>query len=149
MVLPSIVINKVKNILEENISLFPQGAMISEIGEDNTNDLQPPYLGIYADFDETSEITPNGYPTNFPVSIFIMCHSSEYSTDFESFNEAFIMARNILKLTIGDFSLINIDNKEEFVQLKAQSNPMLILKKSAKGSIINVQLTYSIFDLVG
>ena len=148
MILPPDYIKNIIQELEDKKHLFPKGTAIEESSEDTNPNIQPPCIGVYADFDLSTEILPGGVPRSLPVSIYAICTSSQFETASESFSEAFIMALNVIKIIQGDYNIENTAGVEEFSTLLCQEMPIVILKKSSSGSSIQVQFIYYINDLM-
>jgi len=149
MILPNDFIETLVNKLNANLNKFPSGTKFKETSEDSTKNLNPPYGAVYADFDDPAEISNYGIPNEIPVSIYVACHSKNCETAAKSFNQAFLMGVEVLKLLTGNYEISGTSGNLEFTRLKAQNIPLVILRKSASGSIIQVQFNYTLFNIMG
>jgi hypothetical protein len=146
MVLPTAVIKYLVDKLdtwkltETNLSSGKEGS------EDSSSEDLPNII-IYSDFDERAELDhKKAYPVKLPCSIYVMFFSEAFATPQESYNKAFLMALSFLKKYSAepDFQVTNTNNVAENVHLKLQEMPIMDLRKSAAGSVIQLQFTYNV-----
>ncbi len=148
MVLPTKVIETILNKIKKNLNIFPVGIRYFEGSEDADLSADALNIIIYADFDERAEITATGVPLDIPCSIYVTCTSGAHEKAFESFNEAFLMAVNMIKLITSEFYEIeNTEGELEVVEIKSQEIPFIILRKSADASVVQAAFTYNIAGL--
>lgn len=140
MITIGLVIQEAINRLTDAITLFPQNTKIIETSEDDySTGINPPYIGVYVDFDEDCEILPLGLPKDVPISIYALCHSAGEKTAGKSFEVALQMAMRTLKTCIGEYEL-----PDAYWFIESQNKPFAVLQKSASGSVVLVQMKYNI-----
>lgn len=146
MVTPTAVINKIIELINQNLDLFPKGMTIREGSEDLNESMNLLNIVVYADFDEKAEISATGSPIEIPCSIYIQCTSGSFPSPADSFNQALIMIMASIKI-ICDNNYYDIENHSgelETVVLNAQDIPIIILRKSAEASTLTACFTYNI-----
>jgi len=150
MILPTTVVTAaIERLLPYADEIAENHTTIEETGEDSSDKMTPPYIAVYADFDQEAELDGGSINVfNLPISVYATCHSSAHETAAESFNEAFIMAIKAAKLLVGEYVLTAYSGNQEWFLLQFQKLPMVIIRKSAEGSVIQVQFEYTINDLV-
>lgn len=148
MILPTTYNNALVEKLKANVAKFPKYTMVDETSEDSSPNLQPPYCAVYADFDDSAKVSNLGYLQELPVSIYVACHSGAHQLAADSFNQAFLMAIEVIKLLSGEYTLLDSSGAEEYSQLKVQELPIIILRKSASGSIVQAQFQYSMYNIM-
>ena len=149
MIMPEDLIAKAIIVLEDNKeTILGNNLHVIETSEDSDKNTIAPYTGIYFDFDQEAETDALNNPKSTPVSVYVTCHSGRYTTAKDSFNEAFRMAVKVAKLLIGSYTVNNINGIPDGTYLALQNVPLVIIKKSADGSVINVQFQYLITDMV-
>jgi hypothetical protein len=121
-----------------------------EISEDWSKNLKPPYCGVFADTEEESEqVSTMGDLIDIPISIKIVCCSSEKRTARDAMNEAWSIARKILQYVKGEYTFNQADLETDpgkptyTVLLRPKRMPREILSKTAKQSVVQVNLFYN------
>lgn len=148
MITPEAVIDAICAVLNTDINKAALGISIAVEGSEDlrSEDLTPPYLVVYSDFNEEAMLTDDGTPNHIPVDIIIACVSNEHKTVKESFSEAFILAVEVMRLVHNEYTLPSYDDEDvdEFIQVKCKTPPLRIGRKSAQ---ISTVLTYFKYEL--
>lgn len=146
MVIPTSVIQKLIDTIKDAVVSYPILAEPIE-GSEDTSRQPKKNIVVYADFDENASLdSKKAFPTRLPCSLYAACTSSAFQTAAEAFNQAFLMAVTILKIIseANNFMINNTAGVPERVNIKLQDMPIVIVRKSANGSTVTLQLTYDI-----
>lgn len=147
MVLPTIVCQELKALLQNNAARYPKLMVPIAEGSEDSSPEETPNILIYFDFDEIAELDSKKiFPIRLPISLYIMYTSEEFETAAESFNNALLAILSILKIISGQshFEMVNTINENEIIRIELQDNPVQILRKSAKGSSLQLALKYNL-----
>ena len=112
---------------------------VIEISEKRSKDMKPPYVGVFADFeDEANERDSSLSLINLPIKIKVWIFSSDYKTAKEAFAEAW----NILD-TIKDASLgtKTIDTKK--ITLVFDLVPIRIMANAPDQVVLALHYNYT------
>lgn len=146
MVLPTAVNAKLISLIEDSIETYNFLTVPIE-GSEDTSPQAKPNTVIWADFDDQATLdSKKNYPTTLPCSIYVAFTSAGCSTAAESFNKAFIAIITILKIFSENhyYQILNTENVPENVHLQLQNMPIVITRKSAAGSTVQLQMFYDI-----
>lgn len=146
MVLPTAVVAKLIEIITQSIATY-NFLNIPIEGSEDTSPQSKPNTVIWTDFDDQATLdSKKNYPTRLPCSIYIAFTSAGCSTAAESFNKAFVAIITILKIISENhyYKILNTENVLENIHLQLQDMPIVITRKSAGGSTVQLQLFYDI-----
>lgn len=138
MILPPAIIKEIIERLNEKKDDL-KFEMVIEGSEDEKPDLVPPYIIVYEEFDQTTQVSDQGFAFNLPTTIGVACVSAEHATAAESFYEALTLAIESYKILVGDYEI-----EDKYTLLKSRDIPFRIGRKSAKISSVIINLTYDI-----
>lgn len=137
---PSVLLKDIKrHLLTRTVKrLFPKGVSVDCISEDNVKNIQPPYIGLFFDFDTETEDNEAGELVGLPVSVKALVCSAQKEFILDAETEAFDMSVELMKQIPGSWT---VDGKT--VTIYTDKNPVLILRKSEQGSIYQCNFIYN------
>lgn len=148
MIQPSLMIQAVVDKINANkAAIGVKGA--EEISEDWSKNLQPPYCAVFADTEEDSFASSTmGDVTDIPITINVLCVSSERRTAKEAFDEAWKISKKVIEFVKGEYTFNQADLETDpgkptyVILLRPKPMPREILSKAAKQSVVSARFFY-------
>ncbi len=137
MITPDKIVSEVVKVLKANKAAIGITDAV-ELSEDKSNALQPPYAGVYEDFEEDANTeSGDNILLGIPAEIKVAFFSSKKQTAAQSLAECFAMMKAALPFIK---TVYTVDGEE--ADLRLRKRPQDILGKKANQAVTQLNMYY-------